>query len=137
MKSGGVSVVHPDILTVGGAAELKKVGDMCDKYGVAMAIHMAESPIACMAAVHAAEAVSNILALEFHSIDIPWWNDLANGIDNPLFKDGFVTVPDKPGLGIDSLNEELIAEHIHEKYKGQWEPTTEWDNEWANDREWS
>ena len=137
MNIGGVSVVHPDILTVGGASELKKVGDMCDKYGVAMAIHMAESPIACMAAVHAAAAVSNVLALEFHSIDIPWWNDLANGIDNPLFKDGFVTVPDKPGLGIDSLNEELIAEHIHEKYKGQWEPTTEWDNEWANDREWS
>jgi hypothetical protein len=54
-----------------------------------------------------------------------------------LFKDGFVEVPDKTGLGIDELNEELIKEHIHEKYPGVWEPTTEWDNEWANDREWS
>ncbi len=110
---------------------------MCEKYGVAMAIHMAESPIACMAAVHAAAAVQNVLAVEFHSVDIPWWNNLANGIANPLFKDGFIDVPNKPGLGIDSLNEELIAEHIHDKYPGQWEPTTEWDNEWANDREWS
>ena len=59
------------------------------------------------------------------------------GIDNPLFVDGFVKVPDKPGLGIDELNEELIKEHIHDKYPGVWEPTTEWDNEWANDREWS
>lgn len=64
-------------------------------------------------------------------------NDLAIGIDNPLFKDGFVNVPNKPGLGIDELNEELIAEHMHEKYPGIWEPTTEWDKEWANDREWS
>ena len=137
MACGGVSVVHPDMLTVGGALELKKLGNMCDKYGVAMAIHMAESPIACMAAVHAAAAVQNVLALEFHSIDIPWWNDLANGIANPLFKDGFIEVPNKPGLGIDSLNEELIAQHIHADYPGQWEPTTAWDNEWANDREWS
>ena len=137
MECGGVSVIHPDMLTVGGALEMKKLGDMCEKYGVAMAIHMAESPIACMAAIHAAAAVQNVLAVEFHSVDIPWWNDLANGIDNPLFKDGFVNVPDKPGLGIDSLNEELIAEHIHDKYPGQWEPTTEWDKEWANDREWS
>ena len=58
-------------------------------------------------------------------------------IKETLFQNGFVTVPDKPGLGIDELNEELIAEHLHEKYPGQWEPTTEWDNEWANDREWS
>ena len=137
MSCGGVSVVHPDILTVGGATEMKKLGNMCDKYGVAMAIHMAESPIACMAAIHAAAAVQNVLAVEFHSVDIPWWNDLAIGIDNPLFKDGFVDVPNKPGLGIDELNEELIAEHIHDKYPGQWEPTTQWDSEWANDREWS
>ena len=137
MKSGGVSVVHPDMLTVGGAMEMKKLGNMCEKYGVAMAIHMAESPIACMAAVHAAAAIQNILAVEYHSVDIPWWNDLAIGIDNPLIKDGFINVPDKPGLGIDALNEELIAEHMHEKYPEAWASTEQWDKEWANDREWS
>ncbi len=137
MECGGVSVVHPDILTVGGAMEMKTLGDMCEKYGVAMAIHMAESPVACMAAIHAAAAVQNVLAVEFHSVDIPWWNDLAIGIDNPLFKDGFVNVPNKPGLGIDALNEELIKEHMHEKYPVAWGDTSAWDNEWANDREWS
>ena len=50
MKAGGVSVIHPDTLTVGGMLEMKKLGDMCEKYGVAMAIHMAESPIGFMAA---------------------------------------------------------------------------------------
>lgn len=137
MASGGVSVVHPDILTCGGALELKKIGDMSEKYGVAMAIHMAESPIACMAAIHAAAAIQNILAVEYHSSDISWWNDLAIGIEKPLIKNGFVTVPNSPGLGIESLNEELIAQHIHKKYKDQWECTDNWDNEWANDRTWS
>ena len=136
-EKNAIAVAHPDLLTIGGALETKKLGDMCEKYGVGMAIHMAESPIACMAAIHTAAAIQNVMAVEFHSVDVPWWNDLARGIANPLFKDGFVEVPNTPGLGIESLNEELIAEHIHEIYKGQWEPTTEWDNEWANDREWS
>jgi L-alanine-DL-glutamate epimerase-like enolase superfamily enzyme len=137
MAAGAVQVVHPDMLTVGGFGEIKKVANLCDKYGVAMAIHMAESPIGMMAAIHAAAAIQNVLAVEFHSTDCPKWNDLALGIDNPLIVNGFARVPDTPGLGIEALNEELIAEHIHSKYPGQWEPTTRWDNEWANDREWS
>ena len=126
MAAGGVSVIHPDVLTVGGALEMKKLGDLCDRYGVAMAIHMAESPIGCMAAIHCAAAIQNVLAVEYHSIDIPWWNDLAVGIDNPLIQNGFARVPEKPGLGIESLNEELIAQHLSKDYPGQWESTSQW-----------
>ena len=50
-------------------------------------------------------------------------DDFAQGIDNPLSRNGFVKVPDRPGPGIDVLNEELLAEYIYEKYHGQWEPT--------------
>ena len=90
-----------------------------------------------MAAIQTAAALQNVLAVEFHSIDCPWWNDIAIGIDNPLIKDGFANVSDKPGLGIDALNEELLAEHMHEKYPDMWKSTEEWDLEWANDRTWS
>ena len=137
MASGAVQVIHPDMLTIGGFGEMKKVANMCDKYGVAMAIHMAESPIGCMAAIHAAAAIQNVLAVEFHSTDCPEWNNIALGIDNPLIVDGFARVPDAPGLGIEALNEELIAKYIHKDYPGQWESTEAWDHEWANDREWS
>ncbi len=137
LSTGAVQVVHPDMLTVGGFGEIKKLANMCDKYGVAMAIHMAESPIGCMAAIHAAAAIQNVLAVEFHSTDCPEWNNIALGIDNPLIVDGFARVPDAPGLGIEALNEELIAKYIHKDYPGQWEPTDAWDHEWANDREWS
>ena len=137
LKSGGVSVVHPDVLTIGGAMEIKKLGDLCEQYGAAMAIHMAESPIGCMAAVHAAAALPHILAVEHHSTDIPWWNDLAMGIANPLVQNGFIQVPDTPGLGISELNEELIREHLHSRKAGYWEETSQWDEEWSNDRVWS
>ncbi|HHZ14033.1 MAG: mandelate racemase/muconate lactonizing enzyme family protein [Caldicoprobacterales bacterium] len=137
LEKGGVSVIHPDILTSGGILENKKIGDMAQEYGVAMAIHMAESPIACMAAVHSAAATENFLALENHAVDIPWWDDLVVGLPKPLVKDGFIEVPDKPGLGIEALNDELIAEHIHPDYPGLWEPTDEWNNDYSHDRLWS
>ena len=137
IKAGGVSVIHPDILTCGGALELKKIADMADENGVAVAIHMAESPIACMAAVHVAAAMHNVLALEFHSVDVPWWSDMVRGLPQPLIRDGFIQVPEGPGLGIESLNEELLASHINPDIPGMWEPTEEWNREFSNDRIWS
>ena len=137
VKGHAVSLIHPDILTCGGALELKKIADMADENGVAVAIHMAESPIACMAAVHAAAAMHNVLAMELHSVDIPWWQDLVKGLPTPLIQNGYIMVPDGPGLGITELNEELIAEHINPAIPGQWEPTDEWNTEFSNDRIWS
>lgn len=137
IKAGGVSVIHPDILTCGGALELKKIADIADENGVAVAIHMAESPVGCMAAVHAAAAMHNVLAMEFHSVDVPWWQDIANGLPRPLIRDGFIDVPDAPGLGIESLNDELLARHINPDIPGLWESTDEWNREFSNDRIWS
>jgi gluconate/galactonate dehydratase len=137
LEARGVSVIHPDVLTSGGILETKKIGDLAQEHGVAMAVHMAESPIACMAAVHAVAATENFLALEYHSVDIPWWDDLHNGLPKPLIQNGFITVPDKPGLGIESLNEEVIAEHISPDVPGHWEPTDAFDKDWSHDRQWS
>ena len=43
-------MVHPDVLTAGGILETKKIGEFAYENGVAVAVHMAESPIGCMAA---------------------------------------------------------------------------------------
>ena len=66
LLEAGISVIHPDLLTSGGILETKKIGDMAQEHGVAMAIHMAESPIAAMAAAHVAVATENFMALEYH-----------------------------------------------------------------------
>jgi L-alanine-DL-glutamate epimerase-like enolase superfamily enzyme len=110
---------------------------MAEDYGIAMAIHMAESPIACMAAVHVAAATRNFMALEVHSVDVPWWEDLVTGLPKPLINNGYIKVPDAPGLGIEALNEELIASKLHADFPEAWSSTEPWDKEWANDRQWS
>ncbi len=137
LQSNAISVVHPDVLTVGGMMETRKVGDLALERGIAMAIHMAESPIGCMAAVHVAAASENFLALEYHSADVPWWDDLVTGPYKPIVDAGFITVPDTPGLGIESLNDEVIREHLDPNQPGLWEPTERWDGEWSHARTWS
>ena len=117
--------------------ELKKIGDIAAENNVAVAIHMAESPIACMAAVHAAAAMQFVLAVEYHSVRIPWWSDMVRGLPKPFIKDGFITVPDSPGLGIESLNEDLLKQHINKDIPGMWEDTSSWNTEFSNDRIWS
>ena len=135
LESGALAVVHPDLLTAGGVMETKKVGDMAEEFGVQMNIHMAESPIACMAAVHVAAATRNFMALELHSVDVPWWGDIVKPALS--YEGGFIKVPSKPGLGIDELNERLVKKQSCADFPPPWSPTKEWDREWANDRRWS
>ncbi|MBQ9776114.1 MAG: mandelate racemase/muconate lactonizing enzyme family protein [Lentisphaeria bacterium] len=135
LRSGALAVIHPDLLTAGGILETKKIGDLAEEYGVQMNLHMAESPIACMAAVHVAAATRNFMALELHSVDVPWWGELVNPVLE--YDGGYIDVPNTPGLGIESLNEELIAKNAHPDFPEPWNSTEEWDKEWANDRQWS
>lgn len=137
LKSGGVSVIHPDLLSSGGILENKKIGDMAQDYGVAMAIHMAETPVTAMAAVHSVAATENFLVCENHSVDVDWWDDITIGTPKKIVQNGFINVPNKPGLGIDDLNDEVLKEHLHPMYPELWKSTEEWDNEFSHDRTWS
>ena len=137
LKARGVSVIHPDIASSGGILETKKLGDLAQEHGVAMAMHMAMSPVAAMASVHCAAATENFLVLENHSVDVPWWNQIVTGLPDPIIQDGHIQVPDKPGLGFDGLNEEVIRQHLDPREPGYFEPTDSWNDEHAHERLWS
>ena len=134
-RAHAVDMIHPDLATSGGLLETKKIGDMAQSYGVAMAMHFAGSPISFMANVHCAAATENFVALEHHSVDVPWWEDLVQG-QKPLFDKGFANVPDAPGLGV-MLNEDVVKQHLDPADKGFFEPTPQWDKDRVNDRLWS
>ena len=133
-RAHAVDIIHPDLATSGGIWETKKIGDLAQEFGIPMAMHFAGTPVSCMANVHCAAATENFLVLENHSFDIPWWNDLVDGIEKPIVQNGFIPVPDAPGLGI-TLNEDVVREHLLEP--GYFEPTPEWDAERSADRLWS
>jgi len=37
-----------------------------------------------MANVHCAAATENFLVLENHSVEVPWWGDLVDGVEKPI-----------------------------------------------------
>ena len=135
-EAKAIAISHPDIATSGGILETKKIGDLAQEHGIAMAMHMAGTPVCAMASVHCAAATENFLVLENHSVDTPWWDQLVTGLPHPIIQDGYITVPTSPGLGI-SLNEEAVKAHLHPNETGYFLPTTEWDLERSHDRLWS
>jgi L-alanine-DL-glutamate epimerase-like enolase superfamily enzyme len=131
-----VSKIHPDLATSGGILETHKIGDMAEEYGVPMAMHFAGTPVSCMANVHCAAATQNFLALENHSLDVPWWSSLVEEYTKtPIVNHGWIEVPQRPGLGV-TLNEDVVRQHLAPG-TGYFEPTPEWDHEKSWDRLWS
>ena len=138
LEADAVSVIHPDLATSGGIMETKKIGDQAQDYGVPMAMHMAGSPVSFLANIHCAAATENFYVLENHAVDLPWWDDLIDGISKPLIVDGYAPVPEAPGLGFGELNEAAIREHMDEtRDAGYFEPTEAWDDERSQDHLWS
>ena len=138
LEARGVAVIHPDLATSGGILETKKIGDLAQEHGVAMAMHMAATPIATLASVHCAAATENFLVLENHASDVPWWDDLVTGLPRPLVQDGHIAVPETPGLGFAGINEELLREHLDPSAPIFFDtPTDHWDGERSWDRLWS
>ena len=135
IEKRAVDMVHPDPVSAGGYLETKRIGDFAEEHGIAMALHHASSPVTFMGCVHTAAATENFVALEHHSVDKDWWEDLVTGFDKPMVKDGYVRVPEKPGVGVE-LNEEVVKEHLG-KGEELFAPTEEWDKRRSWDRQWS
>jgi galactonate dehydratase len=107
-----VDIVQPDVPKVGGLLESKKIADLADIYYIPLAAHNVSSPIATLAACHACASMRNFFILEFHAQDVAWWDELVVG-DEPFIQDGYITLPDAPGLGVE-LNVDVARAHLRE-----------------------
>jgi len=122
-----IAIAHPDPAEFGGILESKKLCDLAAKYDIATAFHNHNNPTSLFASVHAAAAAEQFMALEFHNADnTEEFLSPVEGVSKPIIQDGFVTVPDSPGLGFE-YNEEILKTWLKEP--GFFEPTTDWDNE--------
>ncbi|CAN5493162.1 starvation-sensing protein RspA [soil metagenome] len=133
-----VDIIHPDLASSGGLLETKRIADYAEEKGISMAMHQAGTPISFMANVHCAAASQNFLALEHHSVDLPWWEGLVKTTDGrKLIDKGFAQVPlTAPGLGIELVDEE-VKKHLHASDTTYFAPTKEWDEKRSHDRTYS
>ncbi len=99
---GAVDILNVDATIAGGITEWRRAAGMASCFGVLMAHH--EEP---QVALHLLAGVANGLCVEIfpnYNRD-PMWFDLP--VQQPEIKDGYMLLPEKPGLGID-LNPAVI-----------------------------
>ncbi|WP_101297505.1 mandelate racemase/muconate lactonizing enzyme family protein [Halegenticoccus soli] len=110
LEEQAVDIVAPDMPKVGGMRETRKIADMADTYYVPVAMHNVSSPIATMASAHVGTSISNSLAVEYHSYQLGWWEDL---VEETVIEDGYIEIPEEPGLGV-TLDLDVVEEHMVE-----------------------
>ena len=113
LEQGIVDVIQPDPSHAGGITEVTKIASMAEAYDVAVAPHCPLGPISLAAALQI-DAVSQTAVIQESSLGIHY-NECADVPDylesDDTFEpvDGFLQIPDTPGLGI-SMDEERIRD---------------------------
>lgn len=100
-----LDIIQPDICACGGLLEMKKIAALAEAHYIMVAPHNPMGPIATTVNVHFAASTPNFKILEYRPDNTSPRSDV---LKEPLMvKDGYITVPNKPGLGIE-LDEEAI-----------------------------
>jgi len=102
IEKQAVNVIGPDPEDVGGIAELKWIAEYADLHGILVAPHgIFDGLIGLAAHVHLAAALpQNYIAFEYPVGQPEWWYEIVEGLPNPIVKQGFIDVWDRPGLGV-------------------------------------
>jgi len=113
LEAGHVDVLQPDVSHAGGITEVHKIAAMADAYDVALAPHCPLGPVAFAACLQVDACSPNALVQEqslgiHYNRDVDLYDYLAD--PGPLEQaDGYVAVPEGPGLGIDLETERFRA----------------------------
>ena len=106
----GCDILHPDLRNSGGFLETKRIADMAEVFGLPMATHNTGSIVATLANVQWAASIRDYIACETVMGKGDWLDKMVV-YDEPMFKDGYITVSKKPGLGFD-LNPDVVRAHL-------------------------
>ena len=101
----GADFLQPDVIHVGGMNELKKIGVMAEAQHIQFAPHNPGGPIATAATAHICATLSNFEFLET-IIDVPHRSEIST--EKLVAEDGYITLSDAPGLGVDIVEEACL-----------------------------
>ncbi|RWC74109.1 MULTISPECIES: galactonate dehydratase [unclassified Mesorhizobium] len=119
-EEGVVDIIQPDLSHAGGITECRKIAAMAEAYDVAVAPHCPLGPIA-LAACLQLDAVSYNCFIQEQSLGIHYnaANDLLDYAANKdvfRYEDGYVAIPDGPGLGVE-IDEDYVKERAKEGHR--------------------
>lgn len=114
LDAGAADVVMPDLAKFGGLGEGRRVADLAELDYIPLAPHNVSGPIGTIAAAHLCAAVSNFLILEYHAIDLGYFEELVTYAGGQVIQAGSVHLTEAPGLGVE-LDHDIAYQHRHVK----------------------
>lgn len=111
LEIGAVDIVMPDLQKCGGLGEGQRIANLANLYYTPFAPHMVASFLGCMASAHVCASVPNFLILEWQSYfhTDPMFKEIVH-YDGDWVKDSFITLSEKPGIGVE-INEEGMKKY--------------------------
>ncbi|MEC9258475.1 MAG: mandelate racemase/muconate lactonizing enzyme family protein [Candidatus Poribacteria bacterium] len=108
LEKQAADIIMPDISKCGGLSECRKIANMAEIYYIPMAPHNNSGPLSTLADSHVCASIPNFLALEWHRMGDETWDDVLL-TNEPLIQDGYVVLPDTPGLGAE-LDDDFVQQ---------------------------
>ncbi len=110
IETNAVRILGPDPCDVGGIAELKWVAEYADLHGILIAPHGTGNGLLGLAALVqvCATLPDNYIAFEYPIGKPDWWYDIVEGLPDPIVKDSFIDVWDRPGMGVEFIVDEAV-----------------------------
>ncbi|SDX62536.1 mandelate racemase/muconate lactonizing enzyme family protein [Paenibacillus sp. CF384] len=109
IEDGGHDIVQPDLGRCGGLTEGKRIAYMAHERHKLVVPHAFKTGILVAASTHFAASIPNGFMIEHTASTSPLARDLVS--EAITFKDGYVYVPDRPGLGV------TVDEAVVERYR--------------------
>jgi len=106
LRAGAAAILQPALGRSGGVWETKKIAALAEVYNAQLAPHLYAGPVEWAANLHLATSIPNLLMAE--TIETPFHAALIN--EAIKVEDGFVSLGEAPGLGID-VDEALARAH--------------------------
>ncbi len=105
LESGGAQFIRADVCLAGGLTHSKKIAALAESYHVGVIPHNPLSPVSTAACVQLDACIPNFVLQEYTGEDRPPKSDV---LVSPLtLKDGYLSVPEGPGIGVE-LNVEAV-----------------------------
>lgn len=99
LEKRALDFIQPDVSHAGGLLECRKIAAMAESYYIPFAPHNPSGPIANATTLQLAACTPNFFYLEIMETDVPWRQEITD--EQLVFEDGYMRIPDLPGLGIE------------------------------------
>ena len=116
IETNAVNILGPDPADIGGIAELKWVAEYADMHGILFAPHGTGDGLFGLAALVQVSATlpGNYIAFEYPAPQETWWYDIVEGLPDPIVRNGYIDVWDRPGMGVEFIVEAAKA-HLEDE----------------------